>query len=268
VEEQEELPEAIAQLRDDPAGAVILDAVRAHGGWTAWTGKESVEYDFQWTPYLADGSPGMTGQEHHKLVLTGPRIRGRVERPEEDFLMAFNGLVAWAARDGGMRPDRQMEGGAQAYVQRVHWVFRLPFNLVGRDVRLTDEGTDRELRKIKVQFPVGMGVLEDDWAWVFVDEDSGQVRELFLNAKGGRTWMEFLDFREVDEIVIPHRRRIFQVNRDGTRGGISHETELRNLVFNAGFEEAEFDPPPSYIPQVPPDRIPSPGRPAPGGGGS
>lgn len=250
--ETEELPRALDPLKDDPAGALILEAVQAHGGWTAWVENETVEYDVQWTPFQADGSPGMTGREHHSFYLLGNRIRGRVDRPEEDLLMAYNGFVAWAARDGGMRADPQMEAPALAYVQRIVWIFRIPFNLVDRNVRLVDEGTEGSFRKIKVQFPAGMGVLEEDWARIYLDENTHEVRQLFLNAAKGRTWMEFLDLSEVDGILLPHKRRVYKVNPDGSRGAVSHEIELRNILFNSTLEDSLFDPPESYSPPTPP----------------
>jgi hypothetical protein len=248
----QEIPAVLAHLKDDPAGALILDAVHAHGGWKAWTDKQTVEYDVQWTPFQSDGSPGMTGREHHAFHLAGAQLRGRVDRPDEDFVMAYNGYVAWAARDGGMRADSQMEGAAQTYVQRIVWIFRIPFNMVDRNVRLVDEGTEGSLRKIKIQFPVGMGVLEEDWTRLYLDENTMEIRQLFLNSAKGRTWMEFFDMREVEGILIPHRRRIYQVNPDGSRGAVSHEIELRQVVFNTPLEESRFDPPDTYSPPTPP----------------
>ncbi len=49
------LPPAIAQLKDQSGGETILRAMEAHGGWWAWKEKETVEYDFDWTPYTGDG---------------------------------------------------------------------------------------------------------------------------------------------------------------------------------------------------------------------
>ncbi len=255
--EEEELPPGIAQMGETPAGAVLLDSIRAHGGWSAWSKKESVEYESELTSYNPDGSPGIAAGEIVRLMMTG-RIRGRVDRQQQDVILAYNGHVGWVTRDSGTRPDLQMQGAAQAYVQRIHWVFRLPFNLVGVDVRLGDDGSENGMRKIRIQFPVGMGVLENDWSQIYIDEKTHLIRELFMNSAKGRSWMEFDDYREVEGILLPHRRRVYKVTGKWDKGILTHEIKILKVKFNQPLEDTMFDPPEAF----PRQQAPPPGFPA------
>ncbi|MBI4161716.1 MAG: hypothetical protein HY509_04635 [Acidobacteria bacterium] len=260
---REELPPGLAALGEEPAGAAALEAIHAHGGWSAWTGKEAVEYDFQWTPYSSEGIPGVTSLEHHRIVIAGPRIQGRVERPEEDLWLGYNGILGWAARDRGMRADLARMDGAEFYIRRIRWIFRLPFNLVEVNVQLQDEGTEGGLHRIKVAFPTEEGAPQDEWARVYLDAKTGRLRDLYLNAARGRTWMEFLDHREVDGILVPLRRRIHQVTPEGGKGALSHEVEIRDVRFNVPLDSVLFDPPEPIIPQIPREMLPAPPEPPP-----
>ncbi|MEE8111307.1 MAG: hypothetical protein V3T54_01100 [Acidobacteriota bacterium] len=245
------LPPAIAQLKDQSGGETILRAMEAHGGWWAWREKETVEYDFDWTPYTGDGAPGMTSQEHHEFFLSS-LTRMRVERPSDNSIMAFNGRVAWVTQSGIMSQDITKRAMAQAFLQRAFWIFRLPFNLVEKGVRLEDEGMDGDLQMVRIYFPVGMSVLPDDWCRAYFDRQTGLLRRLMMASGQGKNIIEFSDYREIDGIQIAHRRRIFRVLPPEIRGPQTHEVEIRNLKYNTALNADLFDPPELIRESMPP----------------
>lgn len=219
----------LERLPDDEAGELIRRAIRAHGGWDAWSALRSVEYR-KVTVQLDDrGRPADSTVERHRYALDpGPRMRiDRLEEGEESSVVLINdGDEAWKLDGGEVDRGWGATDEARNSTFGSHYVFSQPFKLTDAGARFTALGRDTlpegiPVDAVRVRYDPGVGSSGGMHTWVYYfDPETGRLAG-YRFGEGDEVESDrftvYGDFRQVGGVVLYGRRTAYEVGADGPR---------------------------------------------------
>lgn len=210
-----------ARLPNDTAGALVARAIRAHGGWEAWTSVRTVEYEKTTVYRPPDGSPPDTTVERHRYVLhPSPRIRIDRRTEHGTTVLAYDGERARTFVDGRLVDTPEAAEEASYTTLGSHFVFALPFKLTDPGARLEHLGRDTlngagPVEVVEVTY--GEGPDAHTWRHYF-DRESGRLAASWLNRGPGlQSFTEYVEYGGAGGLDVVLRRVGYASNAEAER---------------------------------------------------
>lgn len=235
------------------AGDLVRRAIEAHGGWNAWSEKQSVEYVKTTTRFDAEGEPERTIVQRH-LYRLRPELGVRIEYHDEegrDVALLNDGDEAWMVVDGEVDESREARDRAWNSTFGSHYVFAMPFKLTDPGAILSAAG-DRVLpdgtraRGVRVDYEEGAGSAGGMhvWTYWFAEEDGRLVANHLTYGPdpGDHDTTEYLEYDEVDGILLPGKRVGYLSDAEQTRGRKISEIRYEEVRFDVATEPETFRP--------------------------
>ncbi len=204
------------RLNRSEAGALVLEAIQAHGGLTSWLGAGTIRFTFDYHP-VDESRPRRHTESHVDLW----RSRARQDVVDSEVAIGWDGETAWEFPNAEAFPgSARFWATTPYYFVGVPFVFadpgtrfeRLPDSpLAERDAEEGSEAPSYHL--VKITYEDGTGDSPDDYYILYVDPNTKRVRALrYVVAypgffpEGGHTpekLMRYEGEHEVQGLVMP-----------------------------------------------------------------
>lgn len=219
-------PLPVRRLAAGAAGEPVLDALHAMGGWSAWARHEALAYRVEGAFFDPRGVLVGTRSERGLVTRQGPpRIRVSSEDGREQFGLGDQGPWGGARGENGLWDPAAGPGALPpAELARLAWesawFARLPFNLGDVEVTLAPlpPAPDDSLERIAAVYPPAPADTADRRYELGFDPSTGllrEVRQAFDGDSAASRIVVFDDWRDVDGLRLPHRRRLYGPGPDG-----------------------------------------------------
>lgn len=247
------------RLPPGPAGDAVRRGIEAAGGWEAWEAKPAVDYRKTTRSFAPDGSVAREVVERHRYRLHPP-LGIRIEREGEEgrVVLMNRGDQAWKTVDGALATSQQDRDQAWNSTFGSHYVFAMPF-------KLTDPGTvlehlgERELpdgtvaEAVRATYEPGAGSAAGMHAWTyyFATDDGRLVANRLQHGPAPEdcSYTEYLDHRQVEDLVLPTRRVGYSCDATEGRGAKGSEMLHEDIRFVEPLPEELFVPEELSVPE-------------------
>lgn len=242
----------LERLPAGPAGHAVRRAIEAAGSWQAWEEKAAVDYRKTTRSFAPDGSVAREVVERHRYRLHPP-LGVRIERESEEgpVVLLNKGDQAWKTVGGAVATSQQDRDQAWNSTFGSHYVFAMPF-------KLTDPGTvlehlgERELpdgtvaEAVRATYEPGAGSAAGMHAWTyyFALADGRLVANRLQHGPAAEdcSYTEYLDHRQVDDLVLPTRRVSYSCDAAAERLAKTSEMFHQDVRFVEPLPEELFLP--------------------------
>lgn len=219
-------PVPVRRIAASPVADVVLDALAAAGGWSAYARHDALAYRVEGAFFDERGVLVGTRSETGLVTIEGPpRLRVTSDDGAEQFglgdagpwggVRGANGL--WDATAGpGALPPAELARLAWENV----WFVRLPFGLGDVDVTLAPApaAPGDSLERIVASFPSAPAdtlIRRYELGFDLADARLREVRYALSGDSSGTRIVTFDDWRDIDGLSLPHRRRLYGLDSDG-----------------------------------------------------
>jgi hypothetical protein len=221
-------PLPVRRLAASPAGHVVLDALHAMGGWAPYARHEATAWRVEGAFFDPRGV--LVGSRSERGVATrqgAPRLHVTSEDGTEQFGLGDVGPWGGARGDNGLWDPAAGPGALPpAEVARLAWesvwFARVPFNLGDVEVTLVSlaAAPGDSLERISATYPPAPADTVSRRYELGFDPSTGLLREVRQALDGDSTAARivvFDDWRDVDGLRLPHRRKLYGTDPDGLR---------------------------------------------------
>lgn len=219
-------PLPVRRLAASPAGHVVLDALHAMGGWAPYARHEAMAWRVEGAFFDPRGV--LVGSRSERGVATRqgpPRLHVTSEDGAEQFGLGDQGPWGGAHGDNGLWDPAAGPGAlpptelARLALESV-WFARLPYNLGDVEVTLASlsAAPGDSLERIAALYPPAPADTMTRRYELGFDRSTGLLREVRQALDGDSTASRivvFDDWRDVDGLRLPHRRRLYAVGPEG-----------------------------------------------------
>lgn len=246
--------DARERMEATEGGRILLEAIEAHGGLSAWLSPGTVAFEYDYRP-IDEPARRMHTDNHVDLWRARAR-QAEIEEPDDEnpeATFGFDGERAWITPGPDAFPTP-----ARFWATTPYYFVGIPFVLAdpgARYERLEDaplDGVDHRI--VKVTYAEGTGDSPDDYYVIYLHPETHRVAAIrYIVAfpgffpEGGHSpekLMRYEDLREVDGRWLAHRFRTHTWDPEAeTIGAVVTEISAGDYRFGQTWPAAHFAPP-------------------------
>jgi len=250
---EQQVAEARERLTQSEGGALVLEAIEAHGGLEAWYRAPTSSYlwtyanvgaDLQFTTFAEIDN--QTRYAYHDL-----RSVGGYEDPDlVDAAFAWDGEQAWIAPDSIEQPNPHFWALSGFYFQQIPFVLADPGLRYERLPDETLDGTTYDM--VRVAFDQEVGDSSGDTYTLYIHPETRQVDAIRYTVSYGQTvepgadlpetLFEYQDFVTVDGLTVATQFDGYDF-ADGERGDFKNWAAADSISYRRPFDASKLDPP-------------------------
>lgn len=238
-------------LPRDQAGEAVRRAIAYHGGWDAWAGKRTVEFQKTTTRYRPDGTAEAPRTQYHRYGLR-PELKARIEWDDagRKVVLVNSGGEAWKTVDGKLAASPEDRNQARNSTFGSHYVFNMPWKLADPGAHLAYAGRESltdgtAVDKVRVTYARGTGDAGGLHAWTYLfDVKTGRLTANLLSYGPGKyDYTEYRDDHETGGLRFAARRLDFEAGEKGKRGPKASEIVYQDIRFDVPLPDGLFQRP-------------------------
>lgn len=243
----EKAAEARQRLLQSEAGQIILESVRAHGGYDSWYNGRALRFRYDYRPV-----DGMVRNSIQTVNLMNSQVYHRLDEPVSGSF-AFDGEQVWSTF-----PPEQFQ--PRFWALTPYYFVAIPFVLGDPGVHLEMLDEDPAAAGfspgpvVGVSFGEDVGDAPDDTYIIYIDGETGLLqglrytvtyRPFFANRdmeRSAESLIVYEDYQQAGPLLLARKHTYYDFSAR-VRGGLKTEATVSEMEYAADFDASKLEKP-------------------------